>query len=141
MLYFFLFQLNCIFSFQIPFWYIWEWYKFDLCITGGEEDLVYNYFFTSQRESVSVSDMKCFDILLFILLHSELPGIELPKLTSSILKKIVTILVSLIYRFYFYIHQPIKTWVFEKKIVFEIDYHWSSLSLHFHIVLKSLVSY
>ena len=26
-------------------------------------------------------------------------------------------------------------------IIFELDYHWASLSLHFHIVLESLVSY
>ena len=31
-------------------------------------------------------------------------------------------------------------WLFE-KIFFELDYHWARLSLHFHIVLKSLLSY
>ena len=49
--------------------------------------------------------------------------------------EIVAILVVLVDQFYFYMHQPIKPWLFE-KIIF-----WASLSLHFHMVLKSLVSY
>ena len=103
----------------------------------GEEGLVvYNYLFTSQRESHSVPDRDFFATLLLISSHFELSRIELPKLTSSILMEIVTILVVLVDQFYFYMHhQPIKPWLFE-KIIF-----WASLSLHFHMVLKSLVSY
>ena len=42
--------------------------------------------------------------------------IELPKLTSSILMEIVTILIVLVNQFYFYMHhQPIKPWLFEKN--------------------------
>ena len=54
--------------------------------------------------------------------------------------EIVTIPVVLVYQFDFYMHQPIKAWLFE-KITFELGYQWASLSLHFQIVLKSLVSY
>ena len=49
--------------------------------------------------------------------------------------EIVTIPVILVYKIDFYMHQPIKSWLFE-KIIF-----WDSLSLHFYMVLKSLVSY
>ena len=86
----------------------------------GEEDLVYNYFFASQRESHSVPDMDFFAILSLILSHLDLSRIELPKLTSSILTKIMTIV--LIDQFYFYIHQPIKSWLY-KKVIFELDYY------------------
>ena len=47
--------------------------------------------------------------------------------------KIVTIPVVLVGEFYFYMHHPVKAWLFE-KIIFELVY----LS---HVVLKSLVSY
>ena len=83
----------------------------------GEEDLVvYNYLFTSQREPHSVPDRDFFATLLLISSHFELSRIELPKLTSSILMEIVTILVVLVDQFYFYMHhQPIKPWLFEKN--------------------------
>ena len=82
----------------------------------GEEGLVvYDYLFTSQRESHSVPDRDFFATLLFILSHFELSRIELPKLTSGILMEIVTIPVVLVDQFYFYMHQPIKPWLFEKK--------------------------
>ena len=42
--------------------------------------------------------------------------------------EIVTIPVVLVHEFYFYMHHPIKTWIFE-KIIFELVYL-------FHIVLK-----
>ena len=45
--------------------------------------------------------------------------------------EIVTIPVVLVDEFYFYMHHPIKAWLFE-KIIFELVYL-------FHIVLKSLV--
>ena len=47
--------------------------------------------------------------------------------------EIVTIPVGQVDEFYFYMHYPIKAWLFEKNI-FELIYL-------FHIVLKSLVSY
>ena len=62
----------------------------------------------------------------------ELWRIYLPKLTSSILMEIVTILVVLCDEFYFYMHQPKRAWLLE-KIIFELVYL-------FHVVLKSLVS-
>ena len=88
----------------------------------GEEDLVYNYLFTSQRKSHSVPDMVFFALLSLILFHLELSRIELPKLTSRILMEIVTNPVVLVDLFYFYMHQPIKAWLFE-NIIFELDYH------------------
>ena len=81
----------------------------------------------------SVPDMG-FLLIFNILSHLELSRIHLPKLTSSsILMEIVTIAVVLVDEFYFYMHHPIKAWLFE-KIIFELVYF-------FHIVLKSLVSY
>ena len=73
--------------------------------------------------SHSVPDRDFVVILLLILFHLELSRIELPKLTSTILMKIVTISVKVVDQFYFYMYQPIKPWLFEK------------------IILKSLVSY
>ena len=70
---------------------------------------------------------------MIILSHMELSRIGLPKLNSSILMEIVTIPVGQVDEFYFYMHYPIKAWLFE-KIIFELIYL-------FHIVLKSLVSY
>ena len=64
----------------------------------------------------------------------ELKRIDLLKLTSSsILMEIVTIPVVLVDKFYFYMHHPIKAWLFE-KIIFELVYL-------FHIVLKLFLSY
>ena len=104
----------------------------------GKENLVYDYIFTSQTESNSALDMDAFASPLLILSHMELFSIELPRLTSGILLKVVTIPVLLGDQFYFYMHQPIKPW-FLKKIIFELHYHWASLFLC--LVLKSLVSY
>ena len=70
---------------------------------------------------------------MIILSHLELSRTSLPKLNSSILMEIVTIPVGQVDEFYFYMHYPIKAWLFE-KIIFELVYL-------FHIVLKSLVSY
>ena len=75
-------------------------YESQLC----KEDLVYDYFFTSQRESHSVPDMNSFATPSLILSHLELSRIELPKLTSSILMEVVTIQVGLVNQFYFYMH-------------------------------------
>ena len=70
---------------------------------------------------------------MIILSHLELSRVDLRKLNSSILMEIVTIPAGQVDEFYFYLHHPIKTWLFEKNI-FELVYL-------FHIVLKSLVSY
>ena len=84
---------------------------------GEEGVVVYNYVFTSQRESNSVPNRDFFATLFLISFHFLLSRIELPKLTSSILMEIVTILVVLVDQFYFYMHhQPIKRWFFEKII-------------------------
>ena len=66
--------------------------------------------------------MDVFAIPSVTFFHLELSRIELPKLTSSILMEIVTILVVLVDQFYFDMHQPIKAWLFE-KINFDKDYH------------------
>ena len=71
-------------------------------------------------------------ITMIILSYWELSRIDLPKLNSSILMEIVTIPVDQVDEFYFYMHYPIKAWLF-KKVVFELVYL-------FHIVLKSIVS-
>ena len=55
----------------------------------GEEDLVYDYLFTSQKGSHSLSDMAFFVIFSLILSHLELSRILFPKLTSSILMETV----------------------------------------------------
>ena len=81
----------------------------------GEEDFVYNYLFTSQRESHSVPDVDFFAIPSLIFSHLELSRIELPKLISSILMEIVTIPVVLLDEFYFYMHHPINVLLFEKN--------------------------
>ena len=72
-------------------------------------------------------------LTMIFLSYLELSTIDLPKLNSSILMKIVTIPVGQVDEFYFYMHYPIKAWLFE-KIIFKLVYL-------FHIVLKSLVSY
>ena len=71
-------------------------------------------------------------ITMIILSYWELSRIDLRKLNSSILMEIVTIPVDQVDEFYFYMHYPIKAWLF-KKVVFELVYL-------FHIVLKSIVS-
>ena len=135
-LYFFLFQmmLYVLFSMSLLIYFGLNTNLAYISKLGEEDLVVYNYLFTSQREPHSVPDRDFFATLLLISSHFELSRIELPKLTSCILMEIVTILVVLVDQFYFYMHQPIKPWLFE-KIIF-----WGSLSLHFHIVLKSLAS-
>ena len=113
-LFFFLFQRKLYVLFSISF-LIYFGLNTNLAYQSklGEEGLVvYNYLFTSQRESHSVPDRDFFATLLLISSHFVLWRIELPKLTSSILMEIVTILVVLVDQFYliqFYYmhHQPI----------------------------------
>ena len=80
-----------------------------------ENRVVYDYLFTFQRECHFVADRDFFATLLLISSHFELSRIELPKLTSSILMEIVTILVVLVDQFYSYVHRPIKL---SEKIIF-----------------------
>ena len=89
--------------------------------------------FLPLKESLNLFQTCVFCWPSIILSHLELLRIDLPKLTSSILMEIVTIPVVLVDEFYFYMHHPIKAWLFE-KVIFELVYL-------FHIVLKSLVSY
>ena len=96
-------EVVCSF-FNILFDLFWAKYKFGLCIKP--------YLFTSQRDSHSVPDRAFFATLLLISFHFVLSRIELPKLTSSILMEIVTILVVLVDQFYliqfcYMQHQPI----------------------------------
>ena len=72
-------------------------------------------------------------LTMIILSYLELSRIELPKLNANILMEIVSIPVGQVDEFYFYMHYPIKAWLFE-KIIFKLVYL-------FLIVLKSLVSY
>ena len=53
---------------------------------------------------------------MIILSYLELSTIDLPKLNSSILMKIVTVPVGQVDEFYSYMHYPIKAWLFEKNI-------------------------
>ena len=100
---------NCIFFFQCLIYYFFN--------------LVSHYLFTSQGESLSVLDMDFFAKPSLILSHLELSRIDFPKLTSRILMEFVTIPVALVDDFYFYMHHPIKTWLFD-KITFELVYLW-----------------
>ena len=117
-LYFFLFQrsLYVLFSISILIYFGLNTNLVYVSKLGEEGLVVYDYLFTSQRECHFVPDRDFFATLLLISSHFELSRIELPKLTSSILMEIVTILVVLVDQFYFYMHQPIKPWLFEKII-------------------------
>ena len=116
-LYFFLFQmmLYVLFSMSLLIYFGLNTNLAYISKLGEEGLVVYNYLFTSQREPHSVPDRDFFATLLLISSHFELSRI-LPKLTASILMETVTILVVLVDQFYFYMHQPIKPWLFEKII-------------------------
>ena len=85
-----------------------------------EEGLVYDHRLRL-KESLTLFEICPPDIHSLILSHLELLRIDLPKLTSNILVAIVTIPVVLVDKFHFYMHQPVKTWLFE-KISFELVY-------------------
>ena len=74
----------------------------------GDENLVFDYLFTSQRESHSVPDMDFFAIASFILSYLEVSRINLPKLTSSVLMEVVIIPFVLVDEFYFHMHHTHK---------------------------------
>ena len=92
--------------FNLPFDIFWNSINLAYVSQLGEEDFIYSYLFTSERESHFVPDMDFFAIPSLILSHLELSKIELLKLTSSILMETVTIPVVLVDQFYFYMHQP-----------------------------------
>ena len=48
---------NCMFFFQFPLWYFWNSINLAYVSQLGDEDLVSDYIFISQRESHSVPDM------------------------------------------------------------------------------------
>ena len=95
----------------------WAKYKFGLFIKTWRRGFGCLRLFFYLLKIVSLcSGQGFFATLLLISSHFELSRIELPKLTSCILMEIVTILVVLVDQFYFYMHQPIKPWLFEKII-------------------------
>ena len=126
---------NCIF-FSSSFLIFWNSINLTYVSQLRDKDFVSDYLFTSQRESHSVPDMDFFAIPLLILSHLELLRIDLRKLTSSILMEIVTSPVALVAWWILFLYAPP-----HKGLAFWKNYLWASLSLHFHIVLKSLVSY
>ena len=90
------------------------------------------------KESLTLFQTWVFCWPSIILLHLELPRIDLPKLTSRILKEIVTIPVALVDEFCFYMHHPIKVCLFEKIF-------WASLSFSYslkitYILLRRVIS-
>ena len=105
-------EVVCSF-FNIIFDIFWAKYKFGLCNkTWRKGVVVYNHLFTSQREYQSGPDRDFLATILLISSHFVLWRIELPKLTSSILMEVATVLVVLVDQFYliqFYYmhHQPI----------------------------------
>ena len=83
-----------MFFFSISFFIFWNSINLAYVSQLGDEYLIFDYLFTSQRESLSVPDMDSFALPLLILSHLELSRIDLAKLISSILMKIVTFLLS-----------------------------------------------
>ena len=119
-LYFFLFQRKLYILFSISFLIFWNSINLAYVSQLGNEDLISDYYFTTQKESHSVPDMG--SLLTFNYFVSfGLSRIDLPRLKSNILMEIVLILVVLVHEFYFYMHHPIKAWIFE-KIIFEKVY-------------------
>ena len=110
-----------MFFFSLSFFIFWSSINLAYVSQFGDKYLIFDYLFTSQRESHCVPDMDSFALPLLILSHLKLLRIDLPKLISSILMKIVTFPVVLVDGFYFYMHHPIKARVFE-KITFELVY-------------------
>ena len=129
---FVLFQRKLHILFSISFLIFWNSINLAYVSQLGNEDLVSDYIFTYQKDSHSIPDMG-FLLTFNYFVPFGVSRIDLPKLTSSILMKIVTIPVALVDEFYFCMHHPIKTWLSE-KIIFDLVYL-------FHIVLKSLVFY
>ena len=98
----------------------------------GNEDLVSDYIFTSQRESHSLPYI-VFSLTFNYFVPFGVIENRFTKIKFKILMETVTVPVVLVDEFCFYMHRPIKAWLFE-KVIFELVYL-------FHIVIKSLVSY
>ena len=111
-LHFLLFHRKLYILFSILFLIFWNSINLAYVSQLGDEDLVSDYLFTSQRESHSLPDMDFFAIPSLTLSHLELLRIDLPKLTSSILMKTVTIPVVLVDEFYFFYAPPHKDLAF-----------------------------
>ena len=62
----------------------------------------------------------------------ELLRIDLLKLASSILIEIVTVPVVLVHELCFYMHHPIKAWLFEK--IFELIYLFHLALNHLYLI-------
>ena len=127
-LHFFLFQRKIIFS--ISFLIFWNSINLPM-YHSLETRIWFRIIFLPVKKSLALFQIWVFCQPSIILSHLELSRIDLPKLTSSILMEIVTIPVVLVDEFY--MHHPVKAWLFE-KIIFELVYL-------FHIALKSRVSF
>ena len=84
-----------------------------------ETRILFLIIFLPLKASLTLFQTWVFCWSSIILPHLELSRIDLPNLTSSILLGTVTILVALVDEFCFYIHHPIKVWLFEK--IFELQ--------------------
>ena len=84
-----------------------------------ETRILFLIIFLPLKASLTLFQTWVFCWSSIILSHLELSRIDLPNLTSSILLETVTILVALVDEFCFYIHHPIKVWLFEK--IFELQ--------------------
>ena len=128
---FFLFQGKLYILFSISFLIFSNSINLAYVSQLGKKDLVSDHILPL-KESLTLFQTWVFCWPSTILSHLELSRIHLPKLTSSILMKIVTISVALVDESCFYMHHPVKVRLFEK--IFELDYL-------FQIVLKSLITY
>ena len=118
------FQRKLYILFSISFFDIlWNSIYLDYAPKFGWEDLIYNYLFTSQRESHSVPKRNFFLKLIFIASQLELSREGFTKLTYVFWWKIMTMPFVLAYQFYFYA-PAYRAWIFE-KLIFELE-----VSLH-----------
>ena len=84
-----------------------------------ETRILFLIIFLPLKASLTLFQTWVFCWSSIILSHLELLRIDLPNSTSSILLVTVTILVALVDEFCFYIHYPVKVWLFEK--IFELQ--------------------
>ena len=98
---------------------LWNSIYLDYAPKFGWEDLIYNYLFTSQRESHSVPKRNFFLKLIFIASQLELSREGFTKLTYVFYWKILTMPFVLAYQFYFYA-PAYRAWLFE-KLIFELE--------------------
>ena len=115
-LYLFLFQRKLYVLFKI----LYVLCKLGLCIKTLEKRvLLFMIIFLPLKGSLTLFQIRIFLLYyhLFFPIWSYISRIELPKLTSNIFMEIVTIPVVAVDQLYFYQHQPIKPWLFEKIIL------------------------